>query len=115
MRGCAEEAGRQVNVARPWPRLRWVCQTTVVPVLPARTMFVATTSIRTLAALVSLKCTYATSRKPSPFGLTVVSRRWSPAYGVEPFVTLTSMSCAGGPASAATAARNSVITLSTRP
>ena len=39
------------------------------------------------AGALSRKRTCAASRKPSPFGLTVVSRRPSPRNGVEPFVT----------------------------
>jgi hypothetical protein len=50
-------------------------------------MFVATTSSETRAGRVSRKRTIALSRKPSPFGLTVVSSRRSPANGADPFVT----------------------------
>src|SRR5438034_5557564 len=85
--GWVERAGRQVRVPGPAPKTRDTCQTTDVPPLPARTMFVATTSIRTRAGFASRKWTLAWSRKPSPFGLTVVSSRRSPANGAEPFVT----------------------------
>src|ERR671934_231704 len=60
---------------------------TVVPLFPALTMFVATMSIWTTEDRVNLKCTIASSRKPSPFGLTVVRSRRSPAKGVGPIVT----------------------------
>src|SRR6266511_4995158 len=64
-------------------------------------MFVATTSRRTVAGRVTRKWTITTSRKPSRFGLTVVSKRRSPAKGAEPFVTRRSASCGAAPARAA--------------
>src|SRR5262245_26865325 len=100
VRGCVERFGRQVKVPGPAPKARAVCQTTDVPPWPARTMFVATTSSATRAGRASPKWTMARSRKPSPFGLTVVSRRPSPENGVEPFVTYRFFS-AGESASAA--------------
>src|SRR5262249_17644529 len=100
VRGCVDRFGRQVSVPGPAANICAVCQTTDVAPLPARTMFVATTSISTRAGRARRKCTTARSRKPSPFGLTVVSRRPSPANGVDPFVTWRSCS-AGESASAA--------------
>src|SRR5581483_3532224 len=57
------------------------------------TLTVRVTSIVTVAGARSRKLTIASSRKPSPFGLTVVRRLESPANGVEPFVTRRSKSC----------------------
>ena len=45
MRGCVDRAGRQTRVPGPFVKRRDVCQTRDVPVLPARIMSVATTSI----------------------------------------------------------------------
>ena len=78
VRGWVEGAGRQVSVSGPGPKRRDVCQTVDVPPLPARTMFVATTSIATRAGRVRRKWTTALSRNPSPFGLAVVSSGRSP-------------------------------------
>src|SRR6185312_13033268 len=107
VRGCVERADFQTSVPGPAANCRDVCQTVDVPVLPARTMFVATTSRLTRAELVSRKWTMAASRKPSPFGLTVVSRRRSPANGADPLVTDRSFSA--GDASAR-AARKAAVT-----
>src|SRR5947208_9544140 len=87
VRGGVERAGRHTSVLGPARKNCVACQTEDVPVLPARTMFVATTSMLTRAGRASRKWTYAASRKPSPFGLTVVSSGRSPANGAEPFVT----------------------------
>src|SRR5690348_15101744 len=106
VRGCVERAGRHTSVPGPAPKSCEVCQTADVPPFPARTMFVATTSIETRAGRVNLKWTIAWSRNPSPFGLTVVSRRRSPANGADPFVTC--RSCSAG--ASASAARNSAVT-----
>src|SRR5581483_7272101 len=57
------------------------------------TLTVRVTSIVTVAGVRSRKLTIASSRKPSPFGLTVVRSLESPANGVEPFVTRKSKSC----------------------
>src|SRR5438067_4874840 len=106
VRGWVERAGRHTRVPGPAPKSRDVCQTEDVPVLPARTMFVATTSMLTRAGLDNRNRTYAASRKPSPFGLTVVSRLRSPANGTEPFVTW--RSCR--PGASATAAKRAAVT-----
>src|SRR5947208_3525648 len=87
VRGCVERVGRHTSVPGPAPKRRDVCQTEDVPVLPARSMFVATASMLTRAGRGSRKWTNAASRNPSPFGLTVVSSRRSPANGTDPFVT----------------------------
>src|SRR6266545_7213737 len=110
VRGCVEWAGCQTSTPGPAPSSCVVCQTEDVPPLPARTMFVATTSSRTRAGLVKRKWTNAASRKPSSFGLTVVSSRRSPANGRSPFVTWRSWS-AGASASAA---RKTAVTESSR-
>src|SRR5438477_314914 len=87
VRGCVDGAGRQLSEPQPASKCRAVRQSTVVPPVPARTMFVATISMRTVAVRVSRKWTVAASRNPSLFGLTVVSSRPSPAKGTDPFVT----------------------------
>ena len=48
------------------------------------TLTVRVTSIVTVAGSFSRNVTFAVSRKPSPFGLTVVRSGPSPAKGVEP-------------------------------
>src|SRR4051794_31978655 len=103
VRGWVDRVGRHVSVCGPAPRRRDVCQTTDVPPLPARTMFVASTSRSTFAERASTKWTIARSRKPSPFGVTVVSSGRSPANGADPFVTCTPCSAGEARASAARA------------
>src|SRR5437899_1013211 len=110
VRGCVDGAGFQVSAPRPAPKCPAVRHNTVVPPWPARTMFVATISMRTVAARVNLKWTVAESRNPSRFGLTVVSRRRSPANGAEPFVMLRSSSAGAGAASTLAAATAAPIT-----
>ena len=55
VRGCVVGAGRQMIVRVPASKRRDVRQTTVVPPLPALTMFVATTASRTTAERVNVK------------------------------------------------------------
>src|SRR4051794_8146001 len=111
VRVCVERDGRHVSVCGPAPSSRVVCQTEDVPPLPARIMFVATASKRTRAGRVSRKWRTATSRNPSPFGLTVVSSGRSPANGTDPFVTWNP--CTAG-ASASAARKRAVKTASLR-
>src|SRR5436190_13658435 len=103
VRGCVDGFGRHTNRPRPGGNLRVALQTTVVPVRPARTICVATASTRTVALLRRRNVTKAASRNPSPFGLTVVRRRRSPANGVDPFETAISNNGEGGAAVASEA------------
>src|SRR5204862_1306171 len=83
-------------------------QILVPPVVPARSSWVSTASIRTTAGAVRRKCTIAASRKPSPFGLTVVSSRRSPANGADPFVTRTSTRLGEGADATAAATKGAI-------
>src|SRR3954470_15545196 len=103
VRGCVPRAGRQTRRSRPACSLRVVDHTAVVPVRPARIICVATADICTVAGRVSRKRTIAASRNPSPFGLTVVSRRRSPAKGRVPSETERSSSCGGATSTSAAA------------
>src|SRR5512146_1385447 len=109
VRGCVERAGRQTSLQRPAANRFAVLQTTVVPLSPARTMFVATTSSETVEAPVNRNRTTAASRKPSPFGLTVVRSALAPAEAAPPFVTCRSARRGPGADSAAAARRNGAI------
>ena len=108
MRGSEVRNGRHTSRSRPAGNVRVVVQTVAVPVRPARTICVATADMRTVAGRVNRNRTMAASRKPSPFGLTVVSSRRSPAKGRLPFATERSSTCAGR--ASTTAAASGAIT-----
>src|SRR5919201_5174318 len=81
-------SGRHTSRWGPRPSLI-VCDEIVSAKAAARLIeSVRTTSSRTVAGAVSRKRTIARSRKPSPFGLTVVSRAVSPANGLSPCETV---------------------------
>jgi hypothetical protein len=77
------------------------CDEVEVPVVPTS---------RTTAERVNVKWTTAASRKPSAFGLTVVSSVRSAENGADPFVTRRSSSCGPGEVTSAAAARSAAVT-----
>ena len=79
MRGGVERAGRQRSARGPADSRHRRDQIVSPAALPTRIVSVRTASIVTVAGRASRKRMIAASRTPSPFGLTVVRNRSSPA------------------------------------